>query len=192
MTALSLLLTPERIHLKAASSVGFKIPTLCEVHVGQGAAPILVSNSRGKFVKVPHASKEGYARVAFADCTLEQEGGILRSLVTALGTTSQLCSTVAGAMAKMRGFGVEPKTLIVSVSFLQSDSGPVTFEEVEAVMLAQGFVSRVDGVNVLVGDLDSGVAVLAATPSIVGEYIRTDDRLGILLKNVDKTLVLVV
>jgi hypothetical protein len=199
VSALELLLETERIHRKAAvtTGVGFAVPALYEFPAEAVTAPFLVSNSRGSFV-LGARSRDGYVRLAFFECPLEDEGPVLTELHRVLWRISvqhgwpNRCTSVAQAIARMKALALEPKAIVVSPSFLEDACGePVTLDDAGKLMMAQGYVAESDGVKVLAADLPPGSAILAATRAVVGVYVRVDDKLGLMVRKADQSLVLV-
>lgn len=199
VSALELLLETERIHRKAAvtTGVGFAVPALYEFPAEAGMAPFLVSNSRGSFV-LGSRSRDGHVRLAFSECPLDEEGAMLAELHRVLWGISvqhgwaNRCTSIAQAIARMKALALEPKVLVVATSFLEDACGePVTLEDAEKLMMAQGYVAESDGIRVLASDLPAGLAILAASREVTGVYVRVDDRLGVMVRKADQSLVLV-
>lgn len=198
VSALELILETERVRRQASitTGAGFAIPALLSHPVESSDAPFLATNARRTFL--PVRSKYGTVRLAFSECPLEDEGKLVAELYRVLWGISvqhewpNRCSSVAQAVACMAALRLEPKSLVVSPSFLEDACGkPVTLKEAEELMMAQGYVAESEGVRVLAADLPEGSAILAAAPAIVGVYVRTDNWLGVLVRRIDRALVLV-
>ena len=103
------------------------------------------------------------------------------------------CTSIAEAVARMSGFGLMPKVLVVSLTLLQEAcQREVTVEEAEKLMMVQGHITEVNGLRVLLATkLPPSAAVLATAPNLVGAYTRVDDYLSVLLYQADRALVLV-
>jgi len=199
VSALELLLGTERVHRRTdeTAKVGFAVPALYECPADPGDSPFLVSNSRGSFV-LGARSKGGHVRLAFSECPTGGEDRLLAELYRVLWRVSgeygwaNRCDSVAQAVARMRAMSLEPKALVVAPSFLEDACGePVSLEDAGKLMLAQGYVAESEGVRVLAADLPSGTAILAATRTLVGVYVRVDDRLGLMVRKANQSLVLV-
>lgn len=199
VSALELILTAERQRRHASKTgAGFARPVLREQHEDAAGAPFLVSNSRGSFVLGQRRSSDGTVRTAFVNCPLDKESLLLAELHRALWETSvqhnwpNRCSSIAKATARMAALGLEPGALIVSTPFLEEACGKaLSVEDAEKLMLVQGYVAEVEGVKVLASDLPDGKALLVTSRALMGVYVRSEDHLSILLRRVDRSLVLV-
>jgi hypothetical protein len=198
VSAFELILETERIHRQAAvkAGVGFAVPALYQYPAQPTDAPFLATNARGTFL--PVRSKYGVVRLAFSECPLGSESRVLAELYRVLwgisvqSQWSNRCSSIAAAVAHMRGTGIEPWAIVVSPSFLEDACGtPVTLEDAEEIMLVQGHVAESDGVKVLAAGLPVGQAIVTAAPPDVGNYFRVDQHLGVLIRRADRSLGLV-
>lgn len=195
-TALERLFVPERYRQRAANT-GFSIPALQEVQVQGDAGPMLASNMRRKFVQV-QASSSGTARYGFSECAIEAEGDLLCEFYQSLKGISvregwsNRCRGVDQALKRLPERGVTPKSVVVSgrllADILEDDCD---LEMAQRRMDMQGFVAMVDGMQILLGDLPDGAALVAADPQHVGCYTRVADHLGLLAQRVDRAIMVV-
>jgi hypothetical protein len=197
VSALERILVTERVRRHAAKDGGFAFPTLSECTVKVTESPFLATNMRGTFLpsslrRVSERSAEGLIRYAFTECPLEDEGQLLSKLYRVLWDLSRQyqwsnrCKSIAEAKVTMEGFGLEPKALVAPVTSLK-----ISAKDAGELMFVQGHMAKVEGLKILGSELSEGTAILAAAPSHVGIYMRSDDYLGILIKLASRSLVLV-
>ena len=87
---------------------------------------------------------------------------------------------------------MEPKSLVVSEKQIAGFLGPdFDLEAARRAMSTQGFVTVVDGMQVLLSSLPEGFALVAGSPSALGIYTRVGDHLGLLLQRVDRVVMVV-
>jgi hypothetical protein len=87
---------------------------------------------------------------------------------------------------------MEPKSLVVSESQLTETLGSdFDLNSARRAMVFQGYVTMVDGMQLLLSDLAEGLALVAGPPSTVGIYTRVGDHLGLLLQQVDRAIMVV-
>ncbi len=184
-------------HRQRRANVGFGVPAFEEREVKEDVGPLLVTNARGTFVPTKVSSR-GVARYGFSHCPIERESGLVAELHRVLTETSlrqgwsNRCSSVPEAVDRLRTGGVIPRSLVISDSLLPSICGPdYDLASVRRLMAAQGFVTMVDGMQVLLGDLPEGAALVAAAPAGVGYYTRIGDHLGVLVQRVNRALMVV-
>ena len=195
VSALELVLETERIRRQASvTGAGFAVPALYQYPAKPDEGPFLVTNARGSFLL--GRSKYDIIRLAFSECPLGGESRLFSELhrvlwgISVQRQWSNRCSSIAQAVAQMRESGLEPRAIVVSPSFLEDTCGtPLTLEEAEEMMLAQGHVAESDGVKVLAAGLPEGAAFVATAS--VGVYFRIDQHLGVLIRRADRSLVLV-
>lgn len=176
---------------------GFSIPAMSERAATKDEGPFLVTNMRRTFLPTRRSS-DGNVRFGFSECLPEQDGALLAELYQVLSELSHRqgwtnrCRGLSEAAERLRMLGADPFHLVVGPDQLAEACGKtVSIEDAEKMMLAQGFVAEVSGVKVLAGPLPPGAAMLTASPSQLGIYTRVDDRLGLLIKRVDRAVVLV-
>lgn len=196
VSALEIALGTERVRQQAAvKGAGFAQPVLCEQPVRPEEAPFLATNLRGSFLLTPR-SRDGVARFAFTECPLGTEGVLVSNLYDALWKISvqqgwsNRCNTLSQAKARMEALGVQPRACIVGLPFLE-EAGELTEEDADKLMMFKGYVAEVEGVRALVSGLSAGRAILMASPSQVGDYVRVGDYLGVLICQADRSVVLV-
>lgn len=196
-SALERLLTVEREARRSSMHGGFSIPAMSERAAAKDEAPFLVTNMRRTLLPT-RLSVDGNVRFGFSECLPEQDGALLVELHRVLSELSlrsgwnNRCRGLSEAVERIRMLGSEPFHLVVGPDQLTEACGEtVSVEDAEKMMLAQGFVVKVSGVKVLAGPLLPGTAMVTASPSQLGVYTRVDDRLGLLLKRVDRAVVLV-
>lgn len=95
-------------------------------------------------------------------------------------------SSIAAARAGME----EPRLLVVSDTLLQDIGGDLTPDDAKKLMMTRGYIVESDGLRVLAGGLSSGAMVLGA-PSKTGTYIRSGDWLSVLIRQADRSVMLV-
>ncbi len=190
------LLIVER-HRRQGSSVGFKIPALCEQEARVEDDPLVVSNMRGSFVQV-RRSIDNFVRFSFSSCLIEQESPLFLELFRSLwrfseqGSWPNRCSSITEGVERCRSFGLSPDSVVIPVTCLSSIcSLSLSLEQIEQAMRVQGWVARIDGLKVLVSDLPDGCAVVAAAPPDVGNCVRIHDSLGVVIRRSSQSLILV-
>lgn len=195
-TVLERLFVPER-HRQRAANTGFSVPALQEVQVQGDAGPMLASNMRGKFVQV-RASSSGTVRYGFTECTIEAEGDLLCEFYQSLKVISvreewdNRCRAIDQAIKRLTELGVTPKSVVVSGRFLADVlEKDCDLEMAQRRMDMQGFVAMVGGMQILLGDLPDGAALVAADPQHIGCYTRVGDHLGVLAQRVDRAIMVV-
>lgn len=195
--ALERMLRPERFRQKAAARGGFSTPGMCFTEVGEDAQPLLASNMRGTFMPT-RRNAEGLAPFGFSHVPLGHEGPILNELHRILwGLSLQAnwgnrCSAVPEAVERLQATGIEPKSLVVSESQVATLLGPgFDLNAARRAMSIQGYVTVIDGMQLLLSDLAENLAIVAGSPSSVGIYTRVGDHLGMLLQRVDRAIMVV-
>lgn len=196
-SALERLLRPERRHQRAAPRGGFSTPGLCLTAVSAECMPLLATNMRGRFLPT-RRNTHGEAPFGFSYCPLGEEGNLLNELHRTLFDLSgksnwgNRCSAVSEAVNRLRSSGMEPKSLVVSESQLTETLGSdFDLNSARRAMVFQGYVTMVDGMQLLLSDLAEGLALVAGPPSTVGIYTRVGDHLGLLLQQVDRAIMVV-
>lgn len=187
-TALERLLVPERERRQTAQRTldGFAVPSLAERPLEPSCEPLLASNMKGQLLQTRVSRERGVARYGFFECLPEREAPLVQNLfdcLHALALSEQGVSpTLFDAFEALRLRGFEPRTLVVPFDLLKEASGStLDRQDAEALMAAQGFVTLDDNLQVLLGDLRPGQALLAAAPSFTGYHVRVDDRLALLI-----------
>jgi hypothetical protein len=197
ITVLERLLTTERLPRRADESTGagFAVPALQERAVDLDVEPLLVTNMRGSFVPTVVSRTRGVARFALDECLVSEESSLLREMIRVLNVVSQKkrwgnrCRNLAEAAGLMKAQGLEPRTVVVPYSLLESTG--LKRADADELMTAQGYVTLTEGVQVLPADLEPGQALVAAAPALTGFYTRSDDRVGIMLTRANRALFLV-
>lgn len=199
-TVLERLLTTERIPRRADESTGagFAVPAIQERPLDLEAEPLLVTNMRGSLVPTIVSPTRGVARFALDECMPEDEPRLLREVFDRLKRLSEdngwknRCFNLAEASGLMKTRGLEPRSVVVSYSLLEKlGEGELTREEADNLMTVQGYVTLVDGVQILVADFEPGRALVVASPALAGFYSRSDDRVGLMLTRVDRAFYIV-
>lgn len=206
VSALERMLHVERVRRQSSTSWNkdptgvhgdFRVPVLQECAVPADAGPFVATNRRGTLLQVPR-SKDGNVRFAFSECPLEDEWKLLGSLYRVLWQLSTehqwptRCTSIAEATRRMEASGVKPRHLVVPVPLLEEACGtPFSVEEAEKTMAMQGFITEVDGLQVLAADLPEETALLSTEPELVGMYTRVDDWLGVLIQRANRSVMLV-
>jgi hypothetical protein len=95
-------------------------------------------------------------------------------------------------MTRLRTNNYEPRTIVLPESWLPEICGPdFDIATAKTLMGTQGYVSKVDEMQVLVAALPSDKAFVASAPALVGVYTRIADYLGLLLFRADRAIVAV-
>lgn len=191
------MLKTERYRQRAAPRGGFSTPSLCFTAVPPDSMPLLASNMRGTFMPT-RRNVEGMAPFGFSPSIVGQEDGLLNELHRVLWELSERsgwtnrCSAIPEAVERLRTQGTEPKSLIVSESQVAGFMGPdFDLGAARRAMAVQGYVTVVDGMQVLLSALSEGSALVAASPAALGIYTRVGDHLGLLLQRVDRAVMVV-
>lgn len=172
--------------------VGHSRPVLCEQEVGPDDGPFLATNLRGTFLPTSR-SLDGVARFAFTECPVGEEDRLLSELYDVLWKASvqqdwsNRCISLGQARERMVSLGLEPRTFIVSLSFLKD----LSTEDADKLMQFQGYVTEVEGIRILASTLPPGRAILVATPIQAGLYVRSGDYVGLLVYHANRSLILV-
>jgi len=151
-----------------------------ERQVPENVETLLVTNMRGLFLPSKRGAA-GNARYAFFMCPPSHENDVLERLystVLQLATTSGWANVFGGipeALAAMNKSNTPPKTIVV----------PSDHE------LSEGESVSIQGLQVVVGPLPQGCALVAASPPALGVYTRVGDYLGLQFYNVPRTLMVV-
>jgi hypothetical protein len=94
------------------------------------------------------------------------------------------CVTALDGIQKMRSLGLEPKYVVLPKGDFSEKEG----QDAERLTLAQGHVTDLDGVQVLLAHLPNGSSIVTATPALVGVYTRVGGGMGLLFQRVDRTV----
>jgi len=155
-------------------------------------APLLVTNTKGRFVVSPRG-RDGRSRYAFFECSVQEEAKILPLLYSTLLGLSHTPgyptpkASLAEALAQV-GTG----SIILSESLVASVCGEgFTPKQVTALMHTQGHVATINGMTILAGPLPEKSALVVASPEELGVYTRVGDYLGLQLFDVRRTVVVV-
>jgi hypothetical protein len=195
--ALERILRTERFRQRAAAGGGFSTPGLCFTSVGEDSLPLLATNMRGRFLRT-RRNVEGLAPFGFSYCPVGEEGPLLNELHRTLWEIStqegwsNRCTSIAGAVNYLHALDLEPKSLVVSESQIAGLLGPdFDLSAARRTMAVQGFVTVIDGMQLLLSDLPEGSALVAGAPSALGIYTRVGDYLGMLLQRINRVIVMV-
>lgn len=198
MPVLDRLLRPERVGRKATLGGDFAVSVITERPAEHETGPWVVSNMRGSFVATKR-SKTDMVRSAFTECPVEDEEVLLAQFFSDMCAISQssgwanVCPTIEEATQKLSSLGYEPRTLIVPFSSLKEVCGKdLTEDEAAKLILVNGCISEVDGIRILpTHGLPDDAAILGTIPALTGVYVRTDDRVSILVERADRSIVLI-
>ena len=159
--------------------------------------PLLVTNSRGSFLTT-RLSAHKVVRYGFSECALEEEAPLLRELYRTLWAISERhgwsnrCSSLSQAKTLLESFGLLARTLLVPLETLGRVCGQeISLEDAQRLTLAQGCVAEVDGMRVQFSALPEGQMILATSPPLVGIYTRIDNYVGMVLRKVSQSVVLI-
>lgn len=196
-SALERLLRTERVRRRSTPS-GFAVPALHETAIEPEDGPFLVTTATGPGFAPGRARPDRTLWAGFKECSLDEEGPLLRQLYDRLWSLSEengwanRCSRLEEASPLLDGFGFEPVSLVVPLSFLGEACGEeITTEEAETLMATQGYVTMLGDVQVLSAELPEGAAILTPGISLAGTYVRADDYLAVMAFRVDRAWVLV-
>jgi len=160
--------------------------------------PLLVTTARRGFVHPGMRLGDHAVRYGFSECPLEEEGGLLESLFRDLWAISKKsgwtnrCTSIASAKQTLEGYGLLPRSLIVPFPKLRQLCGhEITLDEARKLTVAQGCVAEVNDIKILFSELPEGQMILGTAPPMVGVYTRIDDHVGLLLRKVDQSMVLI-
>jgi len=138
------------------------------------------------------------ARYGFFPCPIEEEGQVLAALFEDAWSCSEKaqwgnrCATIASAIQQLRSRSLEPQVLVVPSDLLQVACGEERELDVaKEAMGARGYVTVVEGVQVLLADIPKGSAMVMTGPPFMGYYSRVGDYLGLMLIHVPQSLMLV-
>lgn len=191
-SAFERLLAPERLRQRAARA-GFATPAMQEIDWPGARVPLLATNMRGTFLPT-RPSRVGTIRYGFSACPVDEEGPLLRELCRVLLEVIHVnrCTSIQAAIERMRSQGLEPKSLVMAEAQLPEILGPsADIEAAKRSMSLLGYVTLMDGMQILIADLPSGTALVGASPWQLGRYTRVGDHVGILLQGVDRSLMVV-
>ena len=187
-TALERMLQTERIRQRAARLGGFATPALNEVSLEDTYAPLLATNMKGTFLPT-RPSKDGLARYGFSYVPVGTDDSLLRELhhvLKAQGWDNR-CTSIQEALHRMHDY--EPKTIVVGPTTLAEVLPGLSVEDAWKAQQANSEVGRQEDLTILMADIPG--AFVAAAPALVGAYTRIGDHLGVLLKKVSSTLMVV-
>jgi len=198
-TALERVLVAERERRQAdvSARAGFAVPGMLERVLDPDQEPLLVTNMRGGFVPT-RVSRDGVGRCGFSECLPEEESRLLAALwgtlwgISVEQGWSNRCGSISSACRWMKSQGFEARSVVVSYELIEIMNGQdSTRQEMDRLMAEQGYVTLLHGVQIVVADIPVEKSFVAAAPSFVGYYTRSDDRLGVMLTRVDRALCLV-
>lgn len=189
---LDFLLVPARHRFRAGS-----MPLMVELPIAPDTDPLVVTNTKGHLV-VGARSSQGIARAALFECSLEDEPSWIVFLHREMSRLIQVqgwgnrVKTIADGTRFLNSYGLEARKLIVSYDLLRDLSDePLSPEDVNRLMVSRGSVCEVEGIQVAVAPLPSKSALLSIHPNLSGTFVRTGDRIGVLIQNADRTLVVI-
>ena len=190
--ALERMLVPERLKRRAAHT-GFALPAMEERPTTQEEGPYLVTNMRASFLPT-RMSSTGSVRFGFSTVTPENDDKLLTTLHRSL--TAQAagnpCPSVEAAIQRLLSRGYEARTMVLPESWLPEICGPdFDVSKARELMSLQGYVTKLGEVQVLVADLPSNMAFVAAAPALVGLYTRVADAVGVIIFRADRSIVAV-
>lgn len=190
--ALERMLVTERVKQRAANT-GLALPALEERPAGKDDGPFLVTNMRGSFLQT-RLSSAGTVRFGFSPVPLEDDDKLLVTLHRAISAQNpgKRCTSIPEATTALLAQGHEVRTLVLPESWLPEICGPdLDSTTARETMAKQGYVTKIDDVQVLVADIPPEMAFVAAAPALVGLYTRIADSLGVLIFRADRAIVAV-
>lgn len=191
--ALERMLVAERHSQRANRGAGHSIPALQERPSSPEEAPFLSTNMKRAFLPT-RLSSASTVRFGFSSVSLGEDDQLLLPLHQAISALSKegRCTSLGEAMTRLRTNNYEPRTVVIPESWLPEICGPdFDVSTAKTLMGRQGYVSKVDEMQVLVADLPSDKAFVATAPALVGIYTRIADYLGLLLFRADRAIVAV-
>ena len=156
--------------------------------IPKDAAPVVVSDMRGNFLyqKKPFF---GEARCGMFQCAPHSETIVVGTLFQRLlELNSEFGWPKIYPSIKVALGGLPAKSVVVSSSYLQGSG--VSEEEAVDVMRRNGHIAVVKNVQVLLGNIPDGCALLATDDA--GYCIRRGNFLGVILQGVDRNIAVVV
>lgn len=169
------------------------MPALQERPTDAEEAPFLATNMRSQFIPTRLGST-GLVRYGFSESPHEEDDLFVQRIHDAISSQpdwTNRCSSLADAMAYLRAGGLEPRSIVVSEKCLPEISPDLVIEDAQKMMGHQGYVTKIEDVQVLIADIPVEKALVAAAPSLVGVYTRVGDYLGVLLLRADRSIVAV-
>jgi hypothetical protein len=113
---------------------------------------------------------------------LGQEGPLLDRLLSVLPSVP----THAEAVARVNAQGIPVRSILIAeddcTAMFEKLNITVTLDDARKNMTAQGYVTMVEDVQILLAPLRAGWGLVSVVPSLAGEYFRTGDYLGVLVK----------
>ena len=193
-TALERLLVTERHRRRTDESTqaGFAVPAISERPLDAALEPLAVTDARGRLVSTRVSRPRGVARYGFFECSVDEEDSLLPRVFESLWEMSianqwrNRCTSLAEVSGKMQ---LEPRSIVVPYGWVEKVSG-MTRAEADRLMALNGCISKGDQ-QILVADFPERQALVAAAPAVLGFYTRIDDRLGVLMTQVDRAVFLV-
>lgn len=172
---LSRLLTTERHRQRMGLTLSPSIPMMLEREVDPSEDPLLVTNTRGKFVET-RRNLAGMGRYAFTPCQLEEEPLLLQELFTTMRAQLGAKPSLVEALSTLP----TAKSIVLSETLVSQVLGEnLSVEKMREVMNLQGYLAMVDGRQILSCPFPAGSAMVLAAPKNLGVYTRVGDYVGI-------------
>ncbi len=177
----------------------YSIPGLMERDMGPEDTPFLVTNARGNFVET-RLTKENRCRYGFSKVPVgEDDNLLLPGLFSALWQASDKngwgnrCANIPEAFGRMAQAGLEAKSLVLPYSMVGDALGSAFDKEsIQKAMATKGRLTVLGGAAVrVVESMPDGCALIVTGAPLVGHYTRVGDYVGVLLRGIDKSIVLV-
>jgi hypothetical protein len=169
-----------------------------EESVSATDVPFVVSTTSGSFVLVNKRTKDGTVRYALSTVQLEVEDLMVRRLFDNLlamsvsGAWMNRSSSVSGAVDRMSATGFPARSVVLPrTSISEACSEKLSDEDISKRMDLQGYVVKIGTIQIVVGDLPDGCAMVATSPVLTGQYTRVYDSVGLFIRNADKSIYLV-
>lgn len=194
-TVLERLLVTERHHQRASRGGGFSIPAMTERLVEPAAAPLLALNMNRTFLP-SRPSRDGMGRFGFSHVPVGQDDTLLPEIhrvVTDLAHKngwSNRCGSVGEALRCMSGFGFEPYAVVVGSGRLSEVAPDLSLGDAQGAMRSRGSLGESYPL-VFLADLPENTALVTAPPTILGNYVRVGEALGVLLQRANQAIVVV-
>jgi len=188
---------PVKLEASFRSGVSSR-PLLHEVPVEEECEPLLATNSMGLFVSTRRSVSRGVARFGFFELPLSEEPSLFPSFYMSLHEYSAVnnwknrFSNLSDAFKFLGSNSLEPSYLLLPPSRIASILGKeYNEEEVNGLLLHQGYITTLDGARIVPADLHDEGAILTSTPSMVGMYTRVRDYMGVLILRASTSIAII-
>lgn len=185
--------------ISPSSDDGFVVPGMMERKMDASDAPFLVTNARSSFLPT-RQTRDGNVRYGFSNIPSGQDDQLLPELFRSLWSLSEQngwtnrCASLQAGLDTMSGFGLEPRAIIIPYGLVKSVVPSENFDRdaIEKAMEVKGRLTSIGDVAVRVSDsMPDGCALVLTGAPLVGFYTRIGDYVGLLLRGVNHSIVMV-